>query len=137
MTPDEVRGGYAAVLMISEGTSKMQDVPDVVAWHQRTNLWLSSTTSPRLHRGMPVVARVAGESNELVLLGTVAGDWEQVNEEFHTWKWDFQIPVAWETHVVRGVYALDVLGELGKSRPAIRTISRGAWQRVVNAMLDA
>jgi hypothetical protein len=137
MTPDEVRGGYAAVVMIGEGTSKMRHVLETARWHQDRNLWLAGQAWSKLYRGMPVVARMAGESNELLMLGIVAGDWESTEDPAQTPRWPFQIPIAWEGHVARGVLALAVLGAPGKSRPAVMTVSRAAWKRIVNAMLDA
>jgi hypothetical protein len=137
MTPDEVRGGYAAVVMIGEGTYKMKDVLPTVRWHQDLNLWLAGRQWSKLYRGMPVVARMAGESNELVMLGIVCGNWEDVDDEYADGGWPFQIEIAWESHVTRGVLAREVLGSLGKSRPAVMTVSRAAWKQIVSTMLDA
>ena len=137
MTPDSVRGGYAAVLMIGEGTTPISGVPGTAAWHQEHNLWLAGNRWPRLHRGMPVVSRMAGQSNELLMLGTVAGEWAPIDPEFAGWKWPWQIDVAWEQRVVRNVLARDVMGSAGKSRPAVLTVSRPMWKRIVDTMLDA
>ena len=121
MTPDEFRGGYAAVLMIGDGTSAMREVPDTVRWHQTNRCWISSSASTKLYAGLPVVARMAGESNELLMLGVVSGDW-RANDVGYNNRWPHLLPVAWETHVTRGVYAADVIGKWGKARPAAMTI---------------
>jgi hypothetical protein len=136
MTPDEIRGGYGAVLMIGEADRTLKDVDGTVEWHRKRNLWLAGRQWSKLTQGMPVVARMAGESNELLMLGTVAGDWEPIRGDYAGWHWEWEIAVAWEQHVVRGVYALDVLGSLGKSRPAVSTLSKRAWRHVVNSLLD-
>jgi hypothetical protein len=136
MTPDEFRGAYAAVLMIGEGTSAMSDVPDTVRWHQKTGCWISSSASPKLYQGLPVVARMAGESNELLMRGVVSGNWRPNDVGFAS-RWPHLLPVAWEIHVPRGVIAADVIGKWGKARPAAMTISKRAWREIVDAMLDA
>jgi hypothetical protein len=136
MTPDEFRGGYAAVLMIGGGTSPMRDVPDTARWHQINRCWISTTASTKLYAGLPVVARMAGVSNELLMLGVVSGDWHANDVGFGS-RWPHLLPVAWETHVTRGVYAADVIGKWGKARPAAMTISKRAWREIVVALLDA
>lgn len=136
MTPEEFRGGYAAVLMVGGATSTMSEVPDTVRWHQSTRCWISSGASTKLYRGLPVVARMAGESNELLMLGVVSDDWTD-NDVDYADRWPYKLPVAWETHVTRGVYAADVIGKWGKARPAAMTISKRAWREIVHAMLDA
>jgi len=136
MTPDEFRGGYAAVLMIGGGTSAMREVPDTVRWHQTNRCWISSSASTKLYAGLPVVARMAGESNELLMLGVVSGDWH-ANDVGYASRWPHLLPVAWETHVTRGVYAADVIGKWGKARPAAMTISKRAWREIVQALLEA
>ena len=129
MTPDEFRGGYAAVLMIGRGTSPMRDVPDAIRWHQTNRCWISSSVSTKLYAGLPVVAGMAGESNELLMLGIVSGDWRANDVGFGS-RWPHLLPVAWETHVTRGVYAAAVIGKWGKTRPAQMTISKRAWREV-------
>ena len=136
MTPDELRGGYAAVLMVGDRTSGTNDVSDTVGWHRAHRCWISSRISGKLHVGLPVVARMAGESNELLMLGVVADDWRP-NDVGYAETWPQLLPVAWEHHVKRGVYAAEVLGRSGKARPAAMTISKQAWREVVAAMLAA
>jgi hypothetical protein len=136
MTPEEFRGGYAAVLMIGGGTSLMKDVSGTVGWHQENGCWISSSISQKLYAGLPVVARMAGESNELLMLGVVSDDWRP-NDVGYAEHWPHLLPVAWEHHVKRGVYAADVLGKWGKARPAAMTISKRAWREIMEAMLDA
>jgi hypothetical protein len=137
MTPDEVKGAYAAVLMIGGASSKLRDIEDTVAWHRRERCWISSSPLTKLYPGLPVVARMAGESNELLMLGVVFGDWKPNDLGHHEDKWPHLLPVAWETYTPRHVKAVDILGTMGKARPAATTISKPAWRRVVNALLDA
>jgi len=82
MTPDEFRGGYAAVPMIGGGTSAMREVSDTVRWHQTNRCWISSGASTKPYAGLPVAARMAGVSNELLMPGVVSGDWRATTTTF-------------------------------------------------------
>lgn len=123
---------YAEMLIVGEGRSPSDEADDVAAWHQEHAVWLCNSR-PDLPRGTPVVARMAGRSNELLLDGLVAGDWR--DSQFTGWKWRYEIPVTLSRHLVRDVKARDVLGDRGIARSSHIELSPDEWRAVQVARL--
>lgn len=125
---------YAQMLIVGDARSSVRDVDDVVRWHQEHSAWLCNS-QPIMLRGTPVVARMGGPSNELLIDGLVAGGWR--DSRFTQWEWQFEIRVVWSRHVVRGVRARDVLGDRGIARSSHIELSRDEWSAVQHARLSA
>jgi hypothetical protein len=83
---------YAVMLIIGEGTSSPEEAESTARWHQVEGVWLSRQDD-NLPPGTPVVARMAGPSNELLLDGIVSGPWAP--SRFTEWKWTYQLPITW------------------------------------------
>ncbi len=123
---------HAAMLIIGTGSSKADDAADTAAWHQQNRLWLSNH-EVALPVGTPVVARMAGPSNELLIDGIVAGEWAP--SRFNDWEWEFELPVLWSRHVIRGVLARNVLPHKGLRRHSCVDLTRKEWGAVQSARL--
>lgn len=107
---------HAALLVIGEATSSAEEAEPTACWHQRHGLWLSNRKG-ELPSGTPVVARMAGPSNELLLDGIVSGPWAV--SEFTDWQWHHQLPITWSKHIIRDVRGRDLL-------PENKALSRGS-----------
>jgi len=127
---------YAQMLIIGGGTSKAEEAEQTARWHQEQQIWLCNTKAD-FPIGTPVVARMAGPSNELLLDGIVAGEWSPSSYTDKGWPWPFQIPVVWSRHVVRGVRAADVLPGRGLARPSHVGLTSDEWAAVQGARLAA
>lgn len=124
---------YAAMLIIGGGTYSPETAVDTAAWHQDASVWLSNHKTD-LPPGTPVVARMGGPSNELLIDGLVAGQW-RVSKRFD--EWELELPVVWSRHVVRGVRARDVLGERGVVRSAHVELTHDEWRAIQTRRLSA
>ena len=106
---------YAAMVVIGVGNSKTEDAEETASWHEEHGLWLSNHEAD-LPVGTPVVARMAGPSNAL--------------------DWQYELPIAWPRHVVRGLRGRDLLPE---SRALARSshveLVRGEWGAIQAAHL--
>lgn len=126
---------YAAMLIIGEGTSSPIEAEETARWHQEHGLWLSRQDG-NLPSGTPVVARMAGPLNELLLDGLVSGPWTP--SRLIKWQWTYELPVAWLAHVIRGILARDHLPEnKALSRSSYVGLDRARWVDVQYARLRA
>jgi hypothetical protein len=123
---------HAYMLMIGEANSKPDQAEQIAEWHQEQGVWLSNERV-RAQVGAPVVARLAGRSNELLLDGHVSGPIEP--SVYADKRWAYQIRVDWSPRIVRGVRAGDVLGPTGKVRPAKVALSEEQWSAIQTARL--
>ena len=89
---------------------------------------------PELPFGTPVVARMGGPSNELLLDGLIAGPWRR--SQFTDWDWSYEIAVTWSRHISFGVRARDVLGEMGVVRSSHVGLTVTEWAAVQRARLS-
>jgi hypothetical protein len=121
------------MLIIGEATYGADVADETARWHQMHGVWLGSDQT-ELPVGTPVVGRMAGESNELLLDGLIAGAW---TKSTHEGKWKYEIPVVWSRHIVRGVRARDVLGEKGLVRNAHVGLDQAEWAAIQSARLAA
>jgi hypothetical protein len=111
---------FAQMLMIGVAGSKVDDAADVAGWHQENNLWLANTQFA-LEVG-------TGPYNELLVNGIVAAGCS--SSRFPDWDWQYEVPVVWSGHIVRGVRARDVLGDTGVARSSHIALSRSQWANV-------
>jgi hypothetical protein len=124
---------YAQMLIIGGGKSKAEEAEKTARWHQEERIWLCNSEAD-LPIGTPVVARMAGPSNELLLDGIVAGTW--LPSRYTEWDWRFEIPVAWSRHIIWGVRAGDILPGKGLTRPSHIELTHPEWAAVQEARLS-
>lgn len=118
---------YAQLLIIADGSSSAAQADPTARWHQENRVWLCNS-QPDFPVGEPVVARMAGPSNELLIDGIVAGQWGP--SRFTDWPWRYEIAVVWSRHVVHGVRARDVLPAKGLLRPSHIELTQEEWAAV-------